>query len=84
MSGNRKEMVRFDFESAVTRRYDRREMAAAMAAWYPALALYTVQLESSLAHLAVHNGMLSEDNDLAWRRNHEGGHHGRRLLAAHV
>lgn len=32
MSGNRREIVRFDFESAVTRRYDRREIDAAMAA----------------------------------------------------
>jgi hypothetical protein len=32
MSGNRKDIVRFDFESAVTSKYDRNEMAAAIAA----------------------------------------------------
>jgi hypothetical protein len=32
MSGNRREMVLFDFERAVTRRYERREIAAAIAA----------------------------------------------------
>ncbi len=32
MSGNRKLIVRFDLDSAVTRRYERSDMAAAMAA----------------------------------------------------
>lgn len=33
ISGNRSVIVRFDFESAVTSRYDRREIAAAIAAY---------------------------------------------------
>jgi uncharacterized protein (UPF0297 family) len=32
MSGNRKDIVRFDFDRAVTRRYDRSEMEAEIAA----------------------------------------------------
>ena len=39
MSGNRSDIVRLFFESAVTRRYDRREIAAAMAAYDHLLAL---------------------------------------------
>lgn len=37
MSGNRREIVRLDFERDVTRRYERREIAAAMAACYRVL-----------------------------------------------
>lgn len=33
MSGKRREIVRFDFERAVTRRYDRSEIAAAIAGY---------------------------------------------------
>lgn len=33
MSGNRREIVRLDFERDVTRRYERSEIAAAIAAW---------------------------------------------------
>ena len=40
MSGNRREIVRLDFERDVTRRYERSEIAAAMAAWYAVLEIY--------------------------------------------
>lgn len=40
MSGNRREIVRLDFERDVTRRYERSEIAAAMAAWYAMLEIY--------------------------------------------
>lgn len=33
-SGKRRETVRFDLERKVTRRYERREIAAAIAAWW--------------------------------------------------
>ena len=44
MSGNFKEMVRWDFESVVTRRYERRDIVAAIAAfpWTTACSPYTM------------------------------------------
>ena len=44
MSGNLSEMVRWDFESVVTRRYERRDIVAAIAAfpWTTACSPYTM------------------------------------------
>ncbi len=44
MSGNLREMVRWDFESVVTRRYERRDIVAAIAAfpWTTACSPYTM------------------------------------------
>ncbi len=100
MSGKRSETVRFDLESVVTRRYDRREMAAAMAAC-KGIRLVLVDfalpllLASSFAsptgwgrgarpHLAVNDGVLSKQDDLSRRRYHESRHHGAGDLAASV
>lgn len=46
MSGNRREIVRLDFEREVTRRYERREIAAAIAAWYVVLEICVLPVVS--------------------------------------
>lgn len=79
MSGKRNLTARFDLERNETWRYDRREMAAAIAACEQ-----SVMSRVSLAHaayLSVHHRVLAVDYDLAGRRDHERRHHGGRLLA---
>jgi hypothetical protein len=38
----------------------------------------------AIPYLSMHDSMLAEYNDLAWRRDHERGHHGARAFAARL
>lgn len=71
--------VRFDLDRNETWRYERREMAAAIAAY-----TWSVMLNTDLnnnAYFAMHDSVLSVDNDLTRRRDHKGRHHGRGFLS---
>jgi hypothetical protein len=73
MSGKRSLTVRFDLERNETWRYERNEMAAAIAAY----AMLNGASISALhvVYLAMHDCVLSIDNDFSRRRDHEGRHH---------
>ena len=78
MSGKRNLTVRFDFERNETWRYERKEMAAAIAACELSASLQRVYAVAS--YLSVYNCMFAVYYDLPGRRDHKGRHHGRRLL----
>jgi hypothetical protein len=84
MSGNFSVTVLLDLDSVVTRRYDRSEMAAAMAAYTrPWDQNNASPARGGWTDLAVDDGVLAKHNHLARRRDHERGCHGARLLAVH-
>lgn len=60
ISGKRREIVRFDFESAVTRRYDRSEIAAAMAG-FPCTTACSPKTITFPGADTINGGIIGED-----------------------